>query len=124
MFGSVLLFFSYFSNKLYSDSLSNLFTYVGEGSDSGQNERSPFYDFTDAETGFYLVLNTDNNATEFFRFGAFCIVLNVKNYNTIVFSNSTVSSTERVFSANRKTLYGTSLSWNCCLMVYKINLTI
>ena len=103
---------------------SNLLTYIGEGPDSGQNERAPSYDFTNEDTGFYLVLNTNNNAKEDYRFGAFCIVLHVKNHDTITFSNSTASSTERVFSAKGKTLYGTSLSWQCRLMVYKINLTI
>lgn len=122
MFGSVLLFFSCFSNKLYSDKLSNLLTYIGKGPDSGQNERDPSYDFTNEDSGFYLVLNANNNAIEYSYFGAFCIVMNVKNYDNITFSNSTASNTERVFSANGKTLHGTSLSWNCYLMVYKINL--
>lgn len=103
---------------------SNLLTYIGEGPDSGQNERAPSYDFTNEDTGFYLVLNTNNNAKEDYRFGAFCIVLHVKNHDSIAFSNCTASSTERVFSANGKILYGTSLSWQCRLMVYKINLTI
>lgn len=109
-------------NYLYGK--SNLLTYIGEGPDSGQNERKPSYDFTNEDTGFYLVLNTNNNAKEDCRFGAFCIVLHVKNYDTITFSNSTASSTERVFSTKGKTIYGTSLSWQCRLMVYKINLTI
>ena len=109
-------------NYLYGK--SNLLTYISEGPDSGQNERDPSYDFTNEDTGFYLVLNTNNNAEEDYRFGAFCIVLHVKNHDTITFSNSTASSTERVFSAKGKTLYGTSLSWQFRLMVYKINLTI
>lgn len=109
-------------NYLYGK--SNLLTYIGEGPDSGQNERAPSYDFTNEDTGFYLVLNTNNNAKEDYRFGAFCIVLHVKNHDSIAFSNCTASSTERVFSANGKILYGTSLSWQCRLMVYKINLTI
>lgn len=109
-------------NALNSDKLSNLLTYIGKGPDSGQNERTPSYDFTNEDTGFYLVLNTNNNAKEDYRFGAFCIVLHIKNHDSIAFSNCTVSSTERVFSANGKILYGTSLSWNCYLMVYKINL--
>ena len=104
--------------------MSNLLTYIGKGSDSGQNERKPSYDFTNENNGFYLVLNTNNNAEMDHRFGAFCIVLHVKNYDSIAFSNCTVSSTERVFSAKGKILYGTSLSWQCSLMVYKINLTI
>lgn len=112
---------SYFT-KQYGK--SNLLTYISEGPDSGQNERDPSYDFTNEDTGFYLVFNTNNNAKEDYRFGAFCIVLHVKNHDTITFSNSTASSTERVFSAKGKTLYGTSLSWQCRLMVYKINLTI
>ena len=115
-------FYLFFANYLYGK--SNLLTYIGEGPDSGQNEREPSYDFTNEDTGFYLVLNTNNNAKEDYRFGAFCIVLHVKNYDTITFSNSTVSSTERVFSTKGKTLYGTSLSWQCRLMVYKINPTI
>ena len=109
-------------NYLYGK--SNLLTYISEGPDSGQNERDPSYDFTNEDTGFYLVFNTNNNAKEDYRFGAFCIVLHVKNHDTITFSNSIASSTERVFSAKGKTLYGTSLSWQCRLMVYKINLTI
>ena len=109
-------------NYLYGK--SNLLTYISEGPDSGQNERDPSYDFTNEDTGFYLVFNTNNNAKEDYRFGAFCIVLHVKNHDTITFSNSTASSTERVFSAKGKTLYGTSLSWQCRLIVYKINLTI
>lgn len=117
-----LRFYLFFANYLYGK--SNLLTYIGEGPDSGQNEREPSYDFTNEDTGFYLVLNTNNNAKEDYRFGAFCIVLHVKNYDTITFSNSTVSSTERVFSTKGKTLYGTSLSWGSYLMVYKINLTI
>ena len=108
----------------YLNGKSNLLTYIGEGPDSGQNERTPSYDFTNEDTGFYLVLNTNNNAKEDYRFGAFCIVLHVKNHDSIAFSNCTASSTERVFSANGKILYGTSLSWQCRLMVYKINLTI
>ena len=107
----------------YLNGKSNLLTYIGEGPDSGQNERTPSYDFTNEDTGFYLVLNTNNNAKEDYRFGAFCIVLHVKNHDSIAFSNCTASSTERVFSANGKILYGTSLSWQCRLMVYKINLT-
>ena len=110
-------------NALNSEKLSNLLTYIGKGPDSGQNERAPSYDFTNEDDGFYLVLNTNNNITEHSYFGAFCIVMNVKNHDTITFSNSTVSNTEHVFSANGKTLNGTSLSWSCYLMVYKINLT-
>ena len=36
-------------------------TYIGDGIESGQNEREPYFDFTNLSNGLYLVANSDRN---------------------------------------------------------------
>ena len=100
-----------FMDKLSSK--MNGLQYVGNGTDSGQNERRPSFDFSSLSTGLYLVLNSNWNVSNG-TYGAVTIVC--KNEVGLFY----LQDNNNTFGSSGQILYGQSYSWNAVLNVYKI----
>lgn len=93
------------------------FEYIGSGVHSGENERNPYFDFSNCSEGLYFVKNTSNNAG---CYGAVTWV--TKNDGYLTFSQSTRSEGYTIFSASGFILYGSSLSWYANMLVWKVTI--
>lgn len=123
-----MLFFSCFSNKLYSDKQESLITYIGTGPNSGKNERLPTYDFSNEDTGLYLAVASNGNAINAPTYGGLLgIVMHAKEYSSISVMTSIRmdgNNNELKFSVDGNILSSPSLSWYAEIKVYKININI
>lgn len=93
------------------------FEFIGTGVHSGENERNPYFDFSNCSAGLYFVRNSSANAG---CYGAISWV--TKNDSYLTFSQSTRSEGNTIFSASGFILYGNSLSWYANMFVWKVSL--
>lgn len=87
-------------------------TYIGEGVNAGENERRPYYDFSQISgDGVFLVLNSNGNFNSNYYKG--CIVF--KTYRSI-----TIIGDSNEWSTDGMVLTGIMCSWYANLYVYRM----
>ena len=93
------------------------FEYVGSGTNSGQNERHPSFDFTDMPDGLYMIRNGNVNIPT----NLYACIFVVKSGPAITYTPAINSYGTQIFTNDGQILYGLEASWYCNLYVYRVN---